>query len=82
MTASLQTRVRVFHEGKLILDGKPKPLDSVGQTDLEHLKAFGAITIGKQMDVGDYVLQVIVTDRLAKSKLQPASQFVQFEVVE
>jgi len=52
-----------------------------GQTDLEHLKAFGAISIGTEMEPGDYVLQVIVTDGLSKAKNQTATQYVPFEVV-
>jgi hypothetical protein len=34
------------------------------------------------MTPGDYILQVIVTDNLAKEKQKIASQFVQFEVVQ
>jgi len=34
---SLETRIRVFREGKLILDGQPKPFDASGQTDMAHL---------------------------------------------
>jgi len=77
----LKTRVRVFREGKLIMEGQPKSFDLAGQTDLEHLKAFGAISIGTEMEPGDYVLQVIVTDGLSKAKNQTATQYVPFEVV-
>ena len=41
-----------------------------------------AIAFGKKMLPGDYILQVIVTDPLAKEKKQIATQFVQFEIVE
>jgi len=33
------------------------------------------------MSAGDYVLQVVVTDTLAKQKHQIATQFVEFEIV-
>ena len=79
---NLNTRVRVFREGKLIMDGKPKPFELAGQTDTQHLKTFGAISIGTGMEPGDYILQVIVTDGLAKAKNQIATQYVQFEVVD
>ena len=42
----------------------------------------GALVIGGKMLPGDYILQVIVTDSLAKAKQQIATQFVQFEIVE
>ncbi len=78
----LQTRIRVFRDGKLILDGKQTPFDLRGQTDMLHLKTSGAVAIGEKLLPGDYILQVIVTDELAKAKQQIATQFVQFEIVE
>ncbi len=77
----LQTKIRVFRDGKLILDGTQKPFELFGQTDLTHLKLTGAVAIGEKMLPGDYVLQMIVTDTLAKTKQQIATQFVEFEVV-
>lgn len=76
------TRVRVFRDGTLILDGKENPVSVEGQTDLLHIRAAGAVAIGPTMQPGDYILQIIVTDPLAKKKQQVATQFVQFEVVQ
>jgi len=76
----MQIKTRVFREGKLILDSPPKPFGLLGQTDLKHLRAFGAIGIGKQMDPGDYTLQITVTDELARGKGKTAGQVVHFEV--
>jgi VWFA-related protein len=78
---NIETRIRVFREGKMILDGPPKPLDTTGQSDMAHLRFLGGLAIGSQMEPGDYVLQIIVTDNFGKKKRQVASQFVQFEVV-
>jgi hypothetical protein len=75
------TRVRVFRDGQIILDGKPTPVDFSVQTDPTRIKTSGAIAIGQQMRPGDYILQVVVTDELAKRKQQIATQFIQFEVV-
>jgi hypothetical protein len=77
----VQTKIRVFRDGKLVLDGKDTPLDMQGQTDFQHLKMAGAIAIGEKLLPGDYILQIIVTDLLAKPKEQIATQVVQFEVV-
>ena len=49
---------------------------------MQHLKSVGAIAIGHKLLPGDYILQVVVTDDLAKAKQRIATQFVQFEVVE
>lgn len=78
----LRTRIRVFRDGKLVLDGKQTPFDLHGQTDMQHLRAAGAVAIGNKMLPGDYILQIIVTDTLAKAKQQIATQFVQFEIVD
>ena len=76
----LLTKIRVFRNGELILDGRQSPPDIQGQTDLQHLKATGALAIGQKMTPGDYILQVVVTDTLAKPKQNTATQIVQFEV--
>lgn len=78
----LTTRIRVFRDGKIILDGNQKSLELSGQTNMTHIKSSGAIAIGGLMLPGDYILQIIVTDELADKKKQLATQFIQFEVVE
>jgi VWFA-related protein len=79
---NLTTQIRVFRDGALVLDGKQIPFDLAGQNDMQRLKAIGAISLNKQMQTGEYVLQIIVTDNLAKEKRKIATQFVQFEIVE
>ena len=76
----LTTQVRIFRDGQLVLDGKKTPLELLGQTDLERIKSVGALSLGNEMQPGDYILQIIVTDHLAKEKQQVSTQFVQFEL--
>lgn len=78
---TLKVKTRVFRDGAIILDGIPRDFELLGQTDMQHLKLSGAIAVGSKMEPGNYVLQVIITDELAKKKQQVATQFVQFEVV-
>jgi hypothetical protein len=77
---NLTVKVRIFRDGKMILDGKTVPIDLSQQTDLQRIKSVGAISLGTAMQSGDYVLQIVVTDNLAKGKRQIATQFVQFEI--
>jgi len=79
--SNLQTRIRVFLDGKLVLDGQPIPVDLTGQTDMQRIGVNGALNLNDKMLPGDYILQVIVTDTLAKKDQQIAAQHVQFEVV-
>jgi hypothetical protein len=78
----LIVKVRVFRDGKLLLDGKEMTLSLEGQTDLERLKISGAVSLGSGMQPGDYILQTIVTDKLAKAKQSIATQFIQFELTQ
>ena len=77
---NLTAQVRVFHDGKLLLDGKQIPVNSAGQKDSARINFVGAVNLPNSMETGDYILQIIVTDNLAKEKRKISSQFVQFEI--
>jgi len=79
---NLTTQLRLFSDGKLIFSGKQVPVELLGQTDLQRIKFVGALNLGTNMTAGDYVLQIVVTDNLAKEKQKISTQFVQFEIVE
>ncbi|HVE59914.1 MAG TPA: VWA domain-containing protein [Pyrinomonadaceae bacterium] len=79
---NLSVQIRIFRDGKLMLDGKQIPIELTGQTDLERVKSTGAINLLSGMQTGDYILQIIITDNLAKEKRRISTQFVQFEIVE
>ena len=79
---NLTTKIRIYRDGQLVLDGQKLPFDMLGQTDMQRLKAVGALSFSQKMTPGDYVLQIIVTDNLGKEKHNIATQFVQFEVEE
>ncbi len=76
----LTSQIKVFRDGSLILDGKNVPFEMSRQTDLQKLKFVGAINLGSDMQLGEYILQITVTDELAKKKRQIATQFVQLEI--
>lgn len=78
----LNTRIRVFRDGQVVLDGETLPVDVSQQTDLQRIRAGGAISLTDKMPAGDYVLQVIVTDLAVKQKPRISSQYVEFEVVQ
>lgn len=76
----LSLQVRIFRDGKVFFEGAPSPIDFSGQTVLDRLKVNRALNLGAQMPEGEYALQIVVTDNLAKEKRKIASQFVQFEI--
>lgn len=80
--SELQTQIRLFRDGKLILDGKPKPFIAERKGDAAKLEYAGALGLGNEMKSGDYVLQIVIIDKLAKAKRGSADQWVQFELID
>jgi VWFA-related protein len=80
--SQLQIQARLFRDGKILFEGQPSAFDTSGQTDLKRLQAVGAITLGNNLAPGNYVLQLIVKDGLAKEKRQIATGSVDFEIVD
>jgi hypothetical protein len=76
----LESQTRLFRDGQQVYEGKPNPLAMNGQQDPKRLIAGGTMKLGAQIAPGDYVLQVTVTDRLAKEKFRTATQWMDFEV--
>ncbi|HYW47099.1 MAG TPA: hypothetical protein VE959_29805 [Bryobacteraceae bacterium] len=75
----LEAQTRLFHGGRQIYAGKPQPLTAEGQVDPKRLAAGGSMKLDPDRN-GDYVLQVIVTGKLAQQKYQTASQAMDFEI--
>lgn len=77
----LTTQLRLFRDGKLIFTGKVTPLNLAGQTDLKRIAGGAGLQLGAEMTPGEYVMQIIVTDALAKEKQRTATQWMDFEIV-
>jgi VWFA-related protein len=76
----LEVEARVFRDGVQINQSQPRPADTAQQGDAAHLIAAGEFRLGGKMAPGDYVLQLIVTDKLADADYRAASQWMDFEV--
>ena len=79
---NLTTQIRLFRDGKIYYTGTAQAFNLDSQTDPQKVQYGGSLSLGTEMPTGDYILQVVVTDNLAKKKRQIATQFVQFEVIE
>jgi VWFA-related protein len=77
----LQTQVRLFHDGQPVFTGPLQTYDPGKQTDMSHLLAGGRLQLGASLQPGDYVLQVVVNDALAKGKSHSTAQWIDFEIV-
>ena len=78
----LKTQLRVYRDGQLIFVGDEEAFSPLDQTDPKRLVGAGVVRMGPQMVRGEYVIQIVVTDLLAKRKENVASQWIDFEIVE
>ena len=76
----LEVQTRVFRDGEQVLAGKPTPVTGAGAPDPQRLTAGGRLSLGRDMTPGQYVLQVIVTAKAAKSKFNMVTQSTEFEI--
>ena len=74
-------QIRVYRNGRQVHESAPVRLDFHYQTESTSMMTGGLIHLGPQFAAGDYVMQVIVTDTLAKkAKYRSATQWMDFEV--
>jgi VWFA-related protein len=77
----LQTQLRLFRDGQQVFTGREIAFDSGTQVDLKRLASIGALQLGSELVPGEYQLQVVVTDPLAKEKYRVATQWIDFEII-
>lgn len=77
----LLTQARLFRDGQPVFTGPASPFDPGPQTDMTRLKAGSRLQLGMNLPPGEYVLQLVVTDELAKPGRATATQWLDFEIV-
>jgi len=76
----LTVQVKLFRDGAEVFAGKESKFNPGSQTDMQRLIAGGAIQLGTDMNPGDYVIQIVVTDLVADKKHSVATQWMDFQV--
>ena len=79
---NLTIQARLFRNGEVVFSGNAIPFDIRDQADPKRLGGGGAIQLGTTMTPGEYMLQIVVTDLLAKEKYRVATQWMDFEIVQ
>jgi hypothetical protein len=78
----METQMRLFRDGQQVYSGKVREFNAAQQADPRQLVGGGSMLLGREMLPGEYVLQVIVTDKLAKEeKYRTATQWIDFDIV-
>jgi VWFA-related protein len=78
----LQVQIKIFQENNLIFEGKKQDLITNEEKDLARIKASGAFALGNPLKIGKYILQITVTDLLAKENYQNATQIIPIEIIQ
>jgi hypothetical protein len=78
----LEVQTKLLHDGAPVLAGKTTldPQGAQGTPDPQRLLTGGRLSLGRDMQPGQYVLQVTVNDRLAKSEFSTVTQSMDFEI--
>jgi VWFA-related protein len=77
----LTTQIKLYRDGREIYAGKETPYDASGQPDLKRLVAEGGLQLGGLKE-GEYVLQIVATDTLARGNSRTTTSWIDFEVVQ
>jgi VWFA-related protein len=75
----LQTQVRLFKDNQQVYAGKIIPVTGEA-ADRKRVSAIGHLQLGSNLAPGEYILQVVVIDLLAKQKQQLTQQWIDFEI--
>ena len=78
----LTMRARLFRDGREVYAGKQMPVATGSQPDARHVLTGGRMSLGPKAALGEYVLQVVVTDAPEGERPRTASQWIDFEIVE
>lgn len=76
----LKTQMRLYRDGQTVFTGNLFPYEPGPQADARRLRAGSRLRLAA-LALGEYVLQIIVTDELAKEKHRTVSQWIDFEIV-
>jgi len=77
--SSVQTQVIIFKDAKRIYTGATVPAEQKPGSD--HILVGGRILLGKELEPGEYYLQVIVSEEAGKKKYRRVAQAIDFEII-
>ncbi len=80
LPTGLTSKVTLYKDGKVAFTGDEKPLTFAAVDGA--MPFMSSLRLASQMELGEYALQVDITDANAKGKYRTATQFIQFEIVE
>lgn len=78
---NLTMATKLFRDGKSVAPTAETPIEIKNQADLSRLFINGVVRLSSDLEPGSYYLQVVITDKAARDKQPPITQWVDFEIV-
>jgi VWFA-related protein len=78
----LQSQFALFGNGKELFKSEIAAVDLSGATDFQRIPIQKTLALGKSIELGDYVLQLQVSDKQANKKNSLATQTLNFKVID
>jgi VWFA-related protein len=79
-TPDLESQFILYKDGQEILKGETQPLNLKNTSNLKEIPIMGRMVLEKTLQEGDYVLQLLVRDKLAASKKNLSTQTLDFRI--
>ena len=80
-TSNLVMEARLFRDGKAVYSGPETPINTSNQADPSRVLVNGSLRLSPDLELGNYYLQVVITDKGAKGKTPPVVQWIDFDIV-
>ena len=77
----LESQLFLYRDGQQIYAGKPTSFQPEKIKDANSVMTAGQLQLGSKMEPGEYAMQIVVTDKLAKEKFRTVAQSIDFEIV-
>jgi hypothetical protein len=71
----------LFRNGKEVFAGKESAVTASQTSSGGGIITLGTLKLGRELMAGEYFLQIIVIDKLARAEKQVSDQWIDFEIV-
>ena len=80
--SSLVMEAKLFRDGKNVYSGPEMPIAVGNQPDPNRMLVNGSLKLPSELELGNYFLQIVISDKSAKKKSTQVVQWVDFEIDE
>jgi len=78
---NLVMEAKLFRDGKNVYSGPETPIPIGNQPDPNRVLVNGSVRLSPELELGNYYIQVVITDKNTKGKAAPVIQWIDFEIV-